>query len=129
MTKPLPMEDLRKTWQDTKKFLKTSNPGNQKVKQLLKSFDQGLGPAMDKFIKAGMTGNAADGRKSMEQIWKILKDYEAKVLAIPMDAWTDTATGHSIARQKVLGSIGGLQDLLKAAKKKFPQAFGSVSLG
>jgi soluble cytochrome b562 len=123
------MEDMRKKWQDTKKFLETSNPGNPKVKQLLKSFDQGLGPAIDRFIKAGQTGNVADAKKYMAQIWKILKDYETKVKAVPLDAWADTPAGQSLARTKALGSLGGLQLVLQEAKRKFPNDLGSVVLG
>ena len=128
MTKPMPMDEMRKMWQDTKKFLETSNAGNPTVKQLLKSFDQGLGPAMDKFIKAGQTGNVADARKYMAQIWKILKDYETKVKAVPVGAWV-AATGQIHPRDKALGSLHGLQEALKTAKRKFPNDLGSVVLG
>jgi hypothetical protein len=114
------LDTLRGRWQSAKKMLAERNPANPQVKQLLKSFDQGLGPVLDKFMTAGKAGKFADAKKYGEQALKVLKDYETKLKALPQEAWggENMTTKSRVSREWALATLGALKDILIKAMQR-----------
>jgi hypothetical protein len=115
------LDTLRGRWQSAKQLLAQNNPANPQVKQLLKSFDQGLGPVLDKFMAAGRAGKSADAKKYGEQAIKVLKEYETKLKAAPKEAWGgDGMTNKTrVSREWALATLGALKDIITKAMQRF----------
>jgi hypothetical protein len=95
----MPKFDLnswRGQWQSAKDVAETDNKTNTPVRDLLKSFDKGLGPALDKIMAAGRAKNPAEVAKRADAALKVLKDYQAKVSRIPKDQWSTARSWMSV---------------------------------
>lgn len=114
------LDTLRGQWQSAKQTLAQNNPANPKVKELLKSFDQGLGPVLDKFMAAGKAGKYADAKKYGEQAIKVLKEYETKLKAVPKEAWGgDNMTNKTRAsRDWAIATVGAIKEIVTKSMQK-----------
>ncbi|MDP9092762.1 MAG: hypothetical protein M3N95_07430 [Actinomycetota bacterium] len=114
------LDTLRGQWQSAKKLLAQNNPANPQVKQLLKGFDQGLGPVLDKLMAAGKAGKSADLKKYGEQAVKVLKDYETKLKAVPKEAWggDGMTTKTRVSREWALATLDALRVIIAKAMQR-----------
>jgi hypothetical protein len=109
---------LREQWRLAKTNLDhVAKAGNKRVKDLLKSFDQGLGPAMDKWVKAGKTGNAADFAKYGKQAPVVAQEYTKRIKALPDAAWGDDHGRQ--ARDNALAKLETLDDAVEQRTRKY----------
>ena len=90
------LDSWRGQWQNAKSLAEDDNKTNTAVRELLKSFDKGLGPALDKVMAAGKAKNPAELAKRAEAALKVLKDYTAKVNRIPKDQWGSARSWMSV---------------------------------
>jgi hypothetical protein len=117
-----PTQTLRKVWQATKSGIEKSNAGNPQVKKLLTSFNQGLGPALDKFETACKAKKWADARKQGQQILAIVKDYQSKMDRLPKDAWNTNSAGKSPNREWGIATLSSMQAVIAKTVEKLPNA-------
>ena len=116
----------REQWQIVKKSLEEEAvKGDAKVKQLLKSFNQGLGPTIDKLVlavKAEGTANKHDAsEKLVRDVVKIVRGYKLKLEAVPNSSWTSDHAG--TAKESALRHLEMLDTQLQAGAKKRNPAF------
>jgi hypothetical protein len=110
---------FRQQWRYAKENMDTlAQSGNKQIKAVLRTFNQGLGPALDKWMKAGQTGNKADFHKYGEQALRIITDYEKRIGALPTEAWGDTNEGRRM-RVGAVGRIEAVKEAVEAALKKY----------
>ena len=110
---------FRQQWRFAKENMETlAKGGNDQIKAVLRTFDQGLGPVLDKWMKAGQTGNKADFHKYSAQALRIIGDYEKRMKALPAAAWGDTNEARRM-RVGAMGRIEAIKDAIEAAVKKY----------
>jgi hypothetical protein len=109
---------FREQWRLSKVNLDgLAKAGNKQVKDLLKSFDQGFGPALDKWVKAGKTGNTADFTKYGRQAVTIAKEYTKRIKALPEAAWGDDH-GRQV-RTNALAKLETLGESIEERTRKY----------
>lgn len=116
------LDTLRGYWQAAKKGLAQANASSPQVKQLLKGFDQGLGPALDKLQAAGKAKKPADMHKYGQQSIVILKDYLAKLERLPKEAWAVNAGGRAVTKEWAESTIVSLQKTITQLLARVPKA-------
>lgn len=104
------LDSWRGQWQSAKSV--ASDDPNQKIRDLLKTFDKGLGPALDKIMEAGRAGNAAQVQKRADAALKIIQGYTAKIAAIPRAEWKNSTY------LSVNGALGYIEKAVTEQRKR-----------
>ncbi|MDP9092504.1 MAG: hypothetical protein M3N95_06055 [Actinomycetota bacterium] len=116
----------REQWQVVKQTLEAEAvKGDSKVKQLLKSFNQGLGPKIDKLVlavKAEERSTKHDASEALvRDVVKVVRDYKKKLAGVPASSWAADHAGN--ARDSALQHLDLLDSQLQAGAKRRNPSF------